>query len=175
MHSYTAAMPTTVVPRSAQPLTAAAFAPLGWIPVADTDPADGAQTLHFEWADPHLNVISHAPTEIDHTERGAPLCTVLYRHATHTQALLVLNVDAVIACAPAEVTFSRPSDLDAIVAFRLRPLDTFVLHRGTWHWGPFPFGSEPVRLLNVQGRRYAEDNDRVDLLDRAGAALEVLA
>lgn len=167
-------MPTTVVPRPVQPLTAAAFAPLGWIPVADIDPRDGAHTLHFEWADPHLNVISHAASEIDHTERGEPLCTVLYRHATHTQALLVLNVDAVVACAPADVTFSDPSDLDAIVAFRLHPLDTFVLHRGTWHWGPFPLGSEPVQLLNVQGRRYAEDNDSVDLLDRTGAAVAVL-
>jgi ureidoglycolate hydrolase len=168
-------MPTTVVSRSAQPLTADAFTALGWIPVADTDPVDGAQTLHFEWADPHLNVISHAASEIEHTEAGAPLCTVLYRHATHTQALLVLNVDAVVACAPAEVTFARPSDLDAIQVFRLRPLDAFVLHRGTWHWGPFPLGTEPVRLWNVQGRRYAEDNDCVDLLDQVGAALEVLA
>ena len=168
-------MPTTVVSRRAQRLTVEAFAPMGWVPVADTDPDDGMQTLHFEWADPHLNVISHAAAEIDHTERGAPLCTVLYRHATHTQALLVLNVDAVVACAPAGVEFSGPGDLDAIVVFRLRPLDTFVLHRGTWHWGPFPLGPEPVRLLNVQGRRYAEDNDHVDLLDRTGAAVEVLA
>jgi ureidoglycolate hydrolase len=167
-------MPTTVVSRRAQPLTVEAFEPMGWVPVADTDPDDGAQTLHFEWADPHLNVISHAAAEIDHTEQGAPLCTVLYRHATHTQALLVLNVDAVVACAPAGVEFSGPGDLDAIVAFRLRPLDTFVLHRGTWHWGPFPLGPEPVRLLNVQGRRYADDNDHVDLLDRTGAAVEVL-
>lgn len=168
-------MPPTVVSRKAEPLTAASFAPLGWIPVADTDPSDGAQTLHFEWADPHLNVISHAPTEIDHSGRGAPLCTVLYRHLTHTQALLVLNVDAVVACAPAGATFASPNDLDAITAFRLRPHDTFVLHRGTWHWGPFPLGSEPVQLLNVQGHRYADDNDRVDLLAQAGAAVEVLA
>jgi ureidoglycolate hydrolase len=168
-------MPTTVVSRAAEALTASAFAPLGWVPVADTDPADGAETLHFEWADPHLNVISHAATEIDHSTRGAPLCTVLYRHATHTQALLVLNVDAVVACAPAAATFTSATDLDAIVAFRLRPLDRFVLHRGTWHWGPFPLGSEPVQLLNVQGRRYAEDNDSVDLLAATGAAVEVLA
>ncbi len=167
-------MAPTVVSRPVEPLTASTFAPLGWIPVADTDPADGAETLHFEWADPHLNVISHTATEIDHSARGAPLCTVLYRHATHTQALLVLNVDAVVACAPAGATFRGPDDLDAIVAFHLRPLDRFVLHRGTWHWGPFPLGSEPVQLLNVQGRRYAEDNDHVDLLAETGAAVEVL-
>jgi ureidoglycolate hydrolase len=167
-------VPATILPVPTQPLTAAAFAPFGWLPVADTDPSDGRQTLQFEWADPHLNVISHAPDEIDHTDRGAPLCAILYRHATHTQALLTLDVDAVVAVAPAEVTFSSPSDLDTIRAFRLAPLDTFVLHRGTWHWGPFPLGSEPVRLLNVQGRRYAEDNDSVDLLDRTGAVLEIV-
>jgi ureidoglycolate hydrolase len=167
-------MPTTVVSRRAAALTAAAFAPLGWIPVPDTDPADGAQTLHFEWADPHLNVISHTAAEIEHSGRGAPLCTALYRHTTHTQALVVLNVDAVVACAPAGATFADAGDLDAVVAFRLRPQDTFVLHRGTWHWGPFPLGSEPVQLLNVQGRRYADDNDRVDLLAETGAAVEVL-
>ncbi len=167
-------MPATVVPRNAQPITAATFAPFGWLPVADTDPGDGDQTLHFAWADPHLNVISHRADEIDHAENGAPLCSVLYRHATHTQALLTLNVDAVVAVAPAAVTFSSPRDLDTIVAFRLRPLDAFVLHRGTWHWGPFPLGTEPVQLLNVQGLRYADDNDHVDLLEVTGAVLEVV-
>jgi hypothetical protein len=48
-----------------------------------------------------------------------------------------------------------------------------VLHEGTWHWGPFPVGPEPVQLLNVQGRRYADDNDSVDLAERTGAVLEV--
>ena len=34
-----------VVTRLAEPLTADAFAPFGWIPVADTDPTDGVHTL----------------------------------------------------------------------------------------------------------------------------------
>ena len=42
----------------AEPLTAAAWRPFGWIPVRDTDPADGAERLSFEWIDVHLNVIS---------------------------------------------------------------------------------------------------------------------
>ena len=58
-------------------------------------------------------------------------------------------------------------------AFRLRPLDAFVLHRGTWHWGPFPLGGDPVQLLNVQGRRYAEDNASVDLPARTGSVLDI--
>ena len=48
-----------------------------------------------------------------------------------------------------------------------------MLHRGTWHWGPFPLGDEPVTLFNVQGLRYAEDNVKVDLAERA-LAVEVL-
>jgi ureidoglycolate lyase len=165
-------MPTTLA-LAAEPLTRAAFAPFGWLPVADTDPTDGRDTLHYEWADPHLNVIAHAADEVEHSEAGSPLCTVLYRHLTHTQALLVLNVAAVVAVAPADVEFSSPADLDAVRAFRLRPLDAFVLHRGTWHWGPFPLGDDAVQLLNVQGRRYAEDNTSVDLPARTGSVLDI--
>ena len=51
----------------------------------------------------------------------------------------------------------------------------FVLHRGTWHWGPFPLGDEPVLLFNVQGLGYARDNDSVSLPERTGSVLEVVA
>ena len=48
-----------------------------------------------------------------------------------------------------------------------------MLHQGTWHWGPFPIrDASSVRLLNVQGRRYAEDNASVDL---SGSVVEVRA
>jgi ureidoglycolate hydrolase len=162
-----------VVRRAAVGLTAAAFAPYGWLPVPDTDPADGRHTLAFEWGDPHCNVIAHAPDEVERTADGA-LCTRMYRHDTHTQVLVPLNVDAVVAVAPAGVRFADPADLDAVAAFRLRPLDAFVLHRGTWHWGPFPIGPEPVHLLNVQARGYLADNAHVDLPEAVGAAVEVV-
>jgi ureidoglycolate hydrolase len=157
----------------AQPLTAGPWTPFGWIPVPDTDPADGAERLTFEWNDVHLNVISHAPEEIVHTETGL-LCDAMFRHHTHTQALLVLDVPSVIAVAPADVDFAQPGALDSVRAFLLRPLDSFVLHRGTWHWGPFPLGDRPVTLYNVQGLRYAEDNAKVDLAGRS-LAVEVRA
>lgn len=167
-------MPATMLPLPAHPLTAAAFEPFGWLPVADTDPADGTHTLRFEWGDPHLNVIGHAGAEIGHTPSGAPVCAELFRHRTHTQALMTLNVDSVVAVAAPDTAFSTSADLQSVRAFRLRPLDRFVLFQGTWHWGPFPLGSEPVQLLNVQGLRYAEDNERVDLLERTGSTLEVV-
>jgi len=156
----------------AEPVTADAWAPFGWLPRADTDPADGEHTLHFEWDDAHLNTIEHSTDEIETTETGLR-CAVMYRHETHTQVLSPLDAASVVAVAPATTTFSAPADLDAIRAFVLVPGETVVLHHGTWHWGPFPIrGASSVRLLNVQGRRYAEDNASVDL---SGSVLEVRA
>ena len=161
-----------MVTLSAEPLAAAAWAPFGWLPVADTDPTDGRRTLDFEWNDPHVNVIAHLPDEVEHTDDGL-VCAGLYRHLTHTQVLMPTNCDAIVAVAPPGHDFAAPGGIDAVHAFRVSPLDVFVLARGTWHWGPFPLGDEPVRLLNVQGRRYAEDNEYADLAQLAGAVVEV--
>jgi ureidoglycolate hydrolase len=149
-----------------------AWSPFGWMPVADTDPRDGEHRLEFQWDDAHVNVIGHFRSEVPATPRGLR-CEMLYRHDTHTQTLMVLDVPAVIAVAPAAVTFEDPADAAAIRAFRLEPLESLVLQRGTWHWGPFPTSASEVRLFNVQGLRYAEDNRRVDL-EAAGMAVEVV-
>jgi len=149
-----------------------AWSSFGWLPVRDTDPEDGASRLVFEWSDVHLNVISHRLDELVQTDLGL-VCDVMFRHLTHTQALLVLNCPAVIAVAPASSQLSGPDDLDQVRAFLLHPLDSFVLHQGTWHWGPFPVGAPQVDLLNIQGLRYAEDNDSAKLGER-GAAFEVV-
>ncbi len=158
----------------ASPLTEEAWAPFGWLPVPDTDPRDALQHLHFEWADPNLNVIAHGYDEVEHTDDGS-VCAVMFRHDTHTQALMPLNVSAVMAVAPASFDFSVPEHLGQVRAFLLQPLDALVLFQGTWHWGPFPLGPESVQLLNVQGVRYAEDNASVDLAAQMGAAVEVVA
>jgi|SRR5579872_844983 len=157
----------------AQQLAADAWAPFGWIPVADTDAADGAQRLEFEWQDAHVNVISHAPDEVERAGDGLR-CDRLYRHLTHTQVLMALNGPSVIAVAPPGSDLTAPGGTDAVRAFRLEPFESLVLHRGTWHWGPFPLGSEPVRLFNVQGFGYARDNESVDLKG-AGVELTVVA
>jgi ureidoglycolate hydrolase len=88
---------------------------------------------------------------------------MLFRHDTHTQTVMSLDVPAVIAVAPAAQDFSGAAAADSIRVFRLEPLQPVVLHRGTWHWGPFPVAADAVRLFNVQGLRYAEDNASVDL------------
>ena len=153
-------------------LTADAWAPFGWLPVADTDPEDGHHRLHFAWNDPHVNIIAHARAEVTEVP-GALCCDELYRHDTHTQAIMSLDHLAVIAVAPSSVAFSSSEDAAEIAAFLLDPLQPFVLHRGTWHWGPFPQHAASVSLFNVQGLRYAEDNTRVDLVER-GFAVDVL-
>jgi ureidoglycolate hydrolase len=149
------------------PLSEAAWSPFGWLPVADVDPRDGKNTLTFEWTDAHVNLIGHARAEVPETTRGLR-CEMLFRHDTHTQALMPLNVPAVIVVAPADVEFADQAraDLDSIRAFRIEPLEALVLHRGTWHWGPFPLEGPEVRLFNVQGLRYAEDNRCVDLASK---------
>lgn len=149
----------------ARAVSAEAWAPFGWLPVPDTDPTDGEHTLRYEWDDAHLNTIEHTTDEVDATARGLR-CAVMYRHETHTQVLTPLDAPSVIAVAPGDRTFGRPEDLAAIRAFVVEPGATVVLHQGTWHWGPYPIrGARSVRLLNVQGRRYAEDNASVDLSD----------
>ena len=151
-----------------QTLDRDAFAPFGWLPAPEGDEHDERQELAFEWADAHLNYIAHAAEELRRVPEGA-VVERLYRHRTHTQALMPANGEAVLLVAPATADFSTEADVRALRAFLLHPLDVVVLHRGTWHWGPFPTGADPVRLLNLQGRRYREDNDSVE----PGAALSV--
>jgi ureidoglycolate hydrolase len=164
-------MTSTARTITAEKFDAASWSPFGWVPLADTDPRDGAATLHFEWADPHLNLIGHDADEVPHTAAGLT-CEMLFRHRTHTQALLVLNTPAVIVVAPAGAAFAGPDDAAQLRAFLLQPLDALVLHRATWHWGPFPVSAPRVDMLNVQGRRYAEDNDCAALA-AVGASVEV--
>jgi len=157
---------------AAQPFSPEAWDRFGWVPVSDTDGRDGIHSLEFEWGDAHLNFIGHAPDEIERTADG-PVVDRLYRHATHTQALMLVNCDAVMVVAPATTDFSSSRDLEALRAFVLRPLDVLVLHRGTWHWGPFPLGGEPLRMLNVQGCRYLEDNTSVAVEEKLGVRVVV--
>ena len=153
----------------ARDLDGESWAPFGWLPVRDTDPRDGSHRLRFDWSDAHANIICHRSHEVPSSARGL-MCQMLYRHLTHTQVLLVLNCEAVLAVAPPSCTFAQPADLGLIEAFVVRPHDALVLHPGTWHWGPFPITTPQVDMFNVQGLRYAEDNDRIEL----GADIDVV-
>jgi ureidoglycolate hydrolase len=147
------------------PLNAESWSPFGWLPVNDTDPTDGSHRLSFEWGDPHVNLIGHSKQEV-RSVAGGLRCEMMFRHRTHTQVLMPLDHRCVIAVAAPEVEFADSDSEPAVSAFVLNPLQTVVLHRATWHWGPFPIGTDHVQLFNVQGLRYREDNEMVDLADR---------
>ncbi len=87
-------------------ISESAWQPFGWLPVPDTDPEDGSNRLAYEWADPHVNIIGHRRDEVPVAD-GALRCEVLFRHLTHTQVVMPLDVDAVIAVSPAG---NRPAD-----------------------------------------------------------------
>jgi ureidoglycolate hydrolase len=84
-----------------------------------------------------------------------------------------LDVNSVVVVAPAQAEMTSPDDADRLRAFIVPVLTAVVLHRGTWHWGPYPVGAESVTLLNVQGLRYREDNARVDLA-AVGASVDIV-
>jgi ureidoglycolate hydrolase len=158
---------------SAVRLNAPSWEPFGWVPVEDTDPSDGVQGLSFEWGDPHVNLISHSLNEVHSTAEGLR-CEVMFRHRTHTQVLMPLDHRCVLAVAAPSMDFADPDADESVHAFILDPLQAVVLHRGTWHWGPFPTATPRVQLFNVQGRRYSEDNESVDLADRGLVITAVL-
>ncbi|MBF6555009.1 MAG: ureidoglycolate lyase [Acidimicrobiales bacterium] len=153
-------------------LTPEAWAPFGWVPVCDTDPEDGTGRLSFAWDDVHVNLIGHRRDEVPAVDGGLR-CEVLFRHATHTQVVMPLDVAAVVVVAPAGADLDSPGGWEAIRAFTLPVLSSVVLHRGTWHWGPYPVDAESVQLFNVQGLRYREDNDSIDLA-ALGESVDVL-
>ena len=87
----------------------------------------------------------------------------------------LFNCRSWIAVAPAFDDFSSAHQVENVRAFLLEPLSCIVLHRGTWHFGPFPSGEDPLRVLNLQGRRYEEDNAHVDMERVAGTPVARLS
>jgi ureidoglycolate hydrolase len=138
----------------------------------DTDPRDGIHRLAYEWEDPHVNIIGHARSEVPKVPGGL-VCEMLYRHSSHTQVIMPLDHRCVIVVAPKDLGFDDPDDAELVRVFGIEPLQALVLDRGTWHWGPYPVQTETVSLFNIQGLRYAEDNEMMDLAAR-DMAIEVL-
>jgi ureidoglycolate hydrolase len=153
------------------PLTHDSWRPFGSLP-DDEDAEHDTSDLEFEWLDGHLNFISHDRDEVPWTA-DVVRCEMMFRHRTHTQALMPVDVDTVVVVAPPGVEFTEAEDFAAVRAFAVPSLRPFVLHKGTWHWGPFPARDSAVRLLNVQGNRYREDNECVQLGTDHGVVYEV--
>ena len=156
----------------AEALTVEGWAPFGQIPVDETEPVDPVH-LEFKLADPHCNFIFHSYDEVRRSPGGGPLCDHLNRHDTATQTLMPMNCDAVSVVAPASVDFSATQHLDTVRAFLLRRHEICNLSIGTWHWGPFPIAPGQVRLLNMQGKGFPNDNLVARLDEGLGTLVEV--
>ena len=150
------------MPSGPGPLTEERWAPFGWLPVRDTDPRDGQSRLEFTWNDVHLNIIAHFTGEIPHVDGGL-VCQMLFRHVTHTQAIMVLDNDALMVVAAPGTSLTSPDDLSALHAFHLgrRTRSSCTGAPGTG--GHSRSTADEVTLYNVQGLRYAEDNECCDL------------
>jgi ureidoglycolate hydrolase len=136
--------------------TRESFADYGVLP---PDEGDGQPTADLEFLlnDGWVNFIGHTLSEIE-VRDGRLQCELLNRHDTHTQTLMPMSGPAVVVVAPPDADFSKSEHFDAVRAFAL-PAHTCVhLHRGTWHWGPYPVGADMVRIFNIQGRGYPNDN-----------------
>ena len=151
--------------------TRASFADFGVLP---PDEGDGQPTadLEFLLADGWVNYIGHKLDEIE-VRDGRVRCELLNRHDTHTQTLMPMSGDALVVVAPAEVDFSEPEHFDAVKAFVLPQYSCVHLHRGTWHWGPYPIGASEVRVFNIQARGWPTDNGIVELARDHGVVFEV--
>ena len=136
--------------------TRAAFAPFGDIPPEEND-GNPTADLEFAWNDGAANFIGHTLDELEVVD-GWLRCELLNRHDTHTQTLMPMSGDAIVVVAPGGVDFSEAAHFDAVRAFVMPRYTCVHLHRGTWHWGPYPLDAQSVRIFNVQGRGYADDN-----------------
>jgi len=141
-----------------QPIAATveSFAPYGALP---PDEGDGKPTADLEFLlnDGWVNYIAHSLDEIE-VRDGHLRCELLNRHDTHTQTLMPISADAVVVVAPPDADFSKAEHFDAVRAFALPRHSCVHLHRGTWHWGPYPVATNDVRIFNIQGRGYPTDN-----------------
>jgi ureidoglycolate hydrolase len=133
------------------------WAPFGTLP-SDEGTEHDRSDLEFLWDDGHVNFIAHSNDEITFTDDGAARCELLNRHDTHTQTLMPMDADAYVVVAPAAIDFSQPEHFGEVRAFWLPRNAVAHLARGTWHWGPYPIGQHTVRIFNVQGAGYVNDN-----------------
>jgi ureidoglycolate hydrolase len=159
-----------IVTLEPQPLTTAAFMPFGVLP--RDEGVEPTADLEFTLDDGWVNYISHSLDEID-VVNGALHCDVLNRHDTHTQTLMPVSADAVIVVAPADVGMTTEAEVESARAFVVRRYECVHLRRGTWHWGPYPLDAAALRIFNIQGRGYPNDNGVAALTSGLGTVIAV--
>ena len=160
-----------IVELALESATRESFAAYGVIPPFEGD-GNPTADLVFTRDDGWVNFIGHTLDEIE-VRAGRLRCELLNRHDTHTQTLMPMTGDTLVVVAPADVDFSRPEHFDAVKAFALPQHSCVHLHRGTWHWGPYPVGAPDVRVFNIQARGWPTDNSVVALARDHDVVFEV--
>ena len=151
--------------------TSRSFAAYGVLPPFEGDGQPTAD-LVFTRNDGWVNFIGHTLDEIV-VRDGRMRCELLNRHDTHTHTLMPMSGDALVVVAPPDIDFSQPDHFDRVKAFALPQYTCVHLHRGTWHWGPYPVGAAEVRVFNIQARGWPTDNGIVELTRDHGVVYEV--
>lgn len=164
-------MPDRIHPLAAQPLTAEAFAPFGVVlePEADGSPPNAAEAV--------LDLAAGTPRfYVMQLEDKPPRFTSVTRHRQVTQCLAsvgggewLLAVAAPTGEADAD---ARPTLAD-VAAFRVPGDVAVVLHKGTWHSGPY-FEPAAMAFFNLE----LTDTNVVDhqshrLVDEGHAQIEL--
>ncbi|HET9728923.1 MAG TPA: ureidoglycolate lyase [Acidimicrobiia bacterium] len=150
--------------------TPESFAPFGVMP--RDEGVEPTADLEFALNDGWVNFIGHTLDEIEMRGTTAQ-CELLNRHDTHTQTLMPMSGDAFAVVAPPDVDFSKPEHFDTVRAFALPQYTCVHLHLGTWHWGPYPIGAPALRIFNIQGRGYVNDNGIAWLTRDHGVVYEI--
>lgn len=160
-----------IVQLTLESATPESFAAYGVIPPLEGD-GNPTADLVFTRDDGWVNFIGHTLDEIEVRE-GRLRCALLNRHDTHTQTLMPMTGDTIVVVAPPAVDFTRPEHLNTVKAFALPQYSCVHLHKGTWHWGPYPVGAADVRVFNIQGRGWPTDNGVADLARDHGVVFEI--
>ena len=152
-------------------MTAEAFAPFGVLP---PDEGDGHPTADLEFLldDGWVNYIGHTLDEIEVRRRRVPLRAAQPARHAHADA----DADERRHGDRGRTRRGRLLDaahFDTVAAFLLPQHTCVHLHRGTWHWGPYPVGAAALRIFNIQGRGYPNDNTVVRFAQDLGLAYDV--
>lgn len=161
----------------AQRVTPESFAPFGRILGQDDDPPERQVVARFTGGqEPMPSIIDEVNPD------GVPVCTWLARHHHQSQALTPIDGPILLVLAPAGVDPRSEAGRAATTAFVADVAEGVLLDIGVWHWGASVRRGR-VRVSNLQGHRWPEDNDvrsledgglawapRHEWLDRAWAA-----
>jgi ureidoglycolate lyase len=84
--------------------------------------------------------------------------SILERHNHTCEAFIPISGSSLFVVAP-----PGQLQLDAVRAFLLEPGSAVLLHRGTWHWAPFPLTQSADFLLALRAETPTEDIETLEI------------